>query len=355
FRSHTAAEECDLILVEGVMGLFDGHPSGADIATRFGLPVMAVIDGSAMAQTFGAIAFGLKNYRPGLPFAGVLANRVGSDGHAHLLSSSLPPGVGWFGRLPGEADITMPERHLGLAQAGEMEDLLARLDRAADLIAETSAVDLPTQVEFPEVRIAPPAAELAGVRVAVARDTAFGFIYQANLDCLEELGAEVCFFSPLADAELPACDALWLPGGYPELHAARLADNAGLRSALAEHHAEGKPILAECGGMMSLFETLVDQDGREHESFGLLPGRCWMQPRLSALGLQSVRLPEGRLHGHTFHYSRSETSLAPLVLADDPHGGRGEAVYRSRRLTASYVHLYFPSNPEAVAALLLPA
>nr|MBL8411298.1 cobyrinate a,c-diamide synthase [Dechloromonas sp.] len=353
WRLARAAADSDLILVEGVMGLFDGQPSAADIACRFNIPVMALIDAGAMAQTFGALAHGLASYRPGLPFAGVLANRVGSTRHADILRDCLPPGMGWFGALPKSAD-SLPERHLGLLQAVEITDLEARLDRLADALAASASVDLPPSVTFADA--APPAIPplLAGKTIAIARDAAYGFIYPANLEILVQLGAELRFFSPVASEALPACDAVWLPGGYPELHADSLSDQTALWSALHAHVDAGKPLLAECGGMMSLFEAVVDKAGVTHRFGGLLPGRSVMQQRLAALGTQFVELPEGRIAGHTFHYSKSETPLAPLVRAQTAEGREGEAVFRRQRLTASYVHLYFPSNPAAVAALLGP-
>jgi cobyrinic acid a,c-diamide synthase len=350
WRLARAAQDSDLILIEGVMGLFDGTPSAADIAERFAVPVMALIDAGAMAQTFGAVAHGLASYRPGLPFAGVLANRVGSPRHTEMLRASLAPGMGWFGALPKSAD-SLPERHLGLLQAAEINDLEARLDKLADALAATASVDLPAPVNFAEA--APPAVPLllAGQRLAIARDAAYGFIYPANLQTLAALGAELRFFSPVAGEPLPECDAVWLPGGYPELHAEALSANCGLWAALAAHVAAGKPLLAECGGMMSLFEEIVDKAGTSHRFAGLLPGRAVMQPRLTALGTQFVDLPEGTVAGHTFHYSKSDSPLVPLCRARTADGRAGEAVYRRQRLTASYVHLYFPSAPQATAAL----
>jgi cobyrinic acid a,c-diamide synthase len=208
-------------------------------------------------------------------------------------------------------------------------------------------------VAFPEPEYAPPAPLLKGKIIAIARDAAFGFIYPANLDTLRELGAELAFFSPLAGEVLPACDAVWLPGGYPELHAAQLAARDDLWRALQAHVAAGKPLLAECGGMMVLFRQLTDKAGVRHLMAGLLPGETVMQQRLAALGMQSAELPEGRLNGHTFHYSKCDTPLAPLIRARDGEGHEGEAIYRVGRLTASYVHFYFPSNPEATARLFL--
>ena len=350
WRLARAAADSDLILVEGVMGLFDGTPSAADIAERFGIPVLALIDAGSMAQTFGALAHGLATYRPGLPFAGMLANRAASARHTEMLRDSLPAGMGWFGALPKSSD-SLPERHLGLLQAAEIDNLEARLDKLADALQASAAVDLPKPVNFAE---APPPALpplLAGRRIAIARDAAYGFIYPANLETLQGLGAELHFFSPVAGEQLPDCDAVWLPGGYPELHADALSANRALWQALQAHVDAGKPLLAECGGMMSLFEEVVDKAGQAHSFAGLLPGRAVMQPRLAALGTQFADLPEGRLAGHTFHYSKSETPLAPLCRAVTADGRDGEAIFRRQRLTASYVHFYFPSLPEAVAAL----
>ena len=350
WRLARAAAESDLILIEGVMGLFDGTPSAADIAERFAIPVLALIDAGAMAQTFGAVAHGLATYRPGLPFAGVLANRVASPRHAEMLKESLSPGMGWFGALPKSGD-SLPERHLGLLQAAEIDDLEARLDKLADALQASASVDLPKPVLFADAP--PPALSplVAGRRIAIARDAAYGFIYPANLETLQALGGELHFFSPVAGDPLPDCDAVWLPGGYPELHAEALSANAGLWQALHAHVDAGKPLLAECGGMMSLFEEIVDKSGQTHRFAGLLPGRAVMQPRLTALGAQFAELPEGRLAGHTFHYSKSETPLLPLCRAVTADGREGEAIYRRQRLTASYVHFYFPSQPAAIAEL----
>lgn len=350
WRLARAAEDSDLILIEGVMGLFDGQPSAADIAERFRIPVMALIDAGAMAQTFGAVAHGLANYRPSLPFSGVLANRVASPGHSEMLLESLPDGINWYGALP-KSDNSLPERHLGLLQAAEITDLTERLDKLADALAETAQIDLPTPVAFDAAERPAIAPLLAGKRIAIARDAAYGFIYPANLETLLDLGAELSFFSPLAGESPPPCDAVWLPGGYPELHGETLTAHTALWQALRTHVDAGKPLLAECGGMMSLFEEVIDKQGVTHRFGGLLPGRSVMQQRLTALGTQFVDLPEGHLAGHTFHYSRSETPLTPIAQARTARGTPGEAVFRRERLTASYVHLYFPSNPAATASL----
>jgi cobyrinic acid a,c-diamide synthase len=249
----------------------------------------------------------------------------------------------------------LPSRHLGLVQASELNDLDVRLDAAAESLANSCDVALPPPVEFaaPEVIAAEPL--LAGVRIAVARDEAFAFTYGASLDLLRAMGAELVFFSPIRDAQLPETDSLYLPGGYPELHHVALAQNTPMLDAIRAHHAAGKPLLAECGGMLYLLDSLTDVEGTRAELVGLLAGDAVMQKRLAALALQAVDLPEGSLRGHTYHHSLTSTELEPIARGLSPNGGRGaEAVYREGRMTASYVHFYFPSNPSAVAALFAP-
>jgi cobyrinic acid a,c-diamide synthase len=352
---HDAAREADLLLIEGVMGLYDGSPSSADLAQLFGVPIAAVIDAAAMAQTFGAVALGLRHYRPALAFHGVLANRVAGARHASMLAESLPPELRFLGALAQDARLAIADRHLGLLQAQEIADLDARLDRAAAGIAEAVDLDEIAPVTFsvePDGSSTPPL--LIGVRIAVARDEAFSFIYPANLDLLQAMGARLSFFSPLQDERLPPSDAVYLPGGYPELHAARLAANAAMHDALRAHAAAGKPLLAECGGMMLLFEHLQDLEGQRHSMVGILPGETAMQPKLQALALQAVDIDGGELRGHSFHHSRLSTSMAPALRGKTQHRGEGEAMFRRGRLTASYIHFYWPSNPLAAASIFLP-
>ena len=192
------------------------------------------------------------------------------------------------------------------------------------------------------------------MRIAIARDAAFAFLYRANLELLTELGAEIPFFSPLADRALPAADALYLPGGYPELHLERLAANADMQAAIRTHHAADKPILAECGGMLYLLESLTDTQGQVAAMAGLMPGQARMGDRLANLGMHEIALPEGALRGHSFHYSRLETPLTPLAVSQARRGHGSEPAYRLGSLLASYLHLYFPSNPRATARLFAP-
>ena len=352
WRLARAARDNDVILIEGVMGLFDGDPSAADLARRYNLPILVVIDGSAMAKSFGAIALGMQTYKPDTRVVGALANCVGSAYHAQLLEQSLPEGISWFGAVPRSPESALPERHLGLLPAAEIEDLSLRIDRLADRIAETAAAELPPAASFPNVAPQALAPLLAGKTIAVARDAAFCFAYPANIDCLKSMGAKLTYFSPLQDNSLPPCDAIWLPGGYPELHSNQIAANLPMRQALQQHIDANKPILAECGGMIALAVSLVDTDEQVSPLLGLLPGTVRMHKKLAALGMQSWATETGNLGGHTFHYSTFDCPLVPAAHTTDAHQRQSEAIYRVNRLTATYFHAYFPSAPETVANLL---
>ena len=391
---YDAARDADLILIEGVMGLFDGTPSSADLAQLFGVPVLAVIDAESMAQSFGAVAHGLASYRSGLPFYGVLANRVAGARHSELTQQGMPQELAYWGAVTRDAGVELPDRHLGLVQAEEVGDLEQRLTAAAAAVRGTRLTELPPAVEFaapeqdseaasgrlaaqgtrtaqgsqgadnqrkagasagssgPQGAVPATPSLLAGTRIGIARDRAFSFLYPANLDLLRAMGAELVFFSPLADPELPQVDSVYLPGGYPELHLPQLSANRAFALTLQKHVDAGKPLYAECGGMLYLLESLTDVKGQRASLAGILPGNASMQPRLKGLGYQSAPLPGGVLRGHTFHHSTIDTPLIPSA-----HGERlyntstGEAIYCRDRLVASYLHNYFPSNPQAAAAL----
>ncbi|SIO50944.1 cobyrinate a,c-diamide synthase [Paraburkholderia phenazinium] len=348
-----AAGDADLILVEGVMGLYDGQPSSADLASAFGIPVLAVIAAKSMAQTFGALAFGLAQFQPRVPFYGVLANRVGSPYHAKLLEEALPASLRWCGHLNSNDSIELPDRHLGLHQAAEIADLDARLNQVADALATTPLAELPPAIDFE----APPRNSLPrlldGRLIAIAKDAAFSFIYPANLALLEALGARLAYFSPLANEPLPqAADALYLPGGYPELHARTLVDRKCSAGSIHAHAAAGKPLIAECGGMLYLLDRLIDVHGASTPMLGLLPGEASMQTRFAALAMQQIEGRHGVMTGHTFHYSKLNTPLAPVTTAVRPQGATsGEALYRHGAIVATYMHAYWPSNPVFAAAL----
>jgi cobyrinic acid a,c-diamide synthase len=365
---YEAAGESDLILIEGVMGLFDGTPSSADLAQLLGVPVLAVIDAQSMAQSFGAIAHGLASYRTDLPFYGVLANRVAGTRHAELTQQGMPPELVYWGALSRESEFELPDRHLGLVQAEEVDDLDGKLSAPAEALKRTRLVDLPPTVEFAEALVREPGPvcpardgsvtatrPLTGVRIGVARDRAFSFLYRANLDILERLGAELVFFSPLTDAKLPRIDSVYLPGGYPELHLRDLSKNRSFAQALRKHVDAGHPLYAECGGMLYLLDSLTNVKGERATLAGVLPGSGTMQLRLKGLGYQSVPLPGGVLRGHTFHHSMLETPLVPAAYGERLYStSAGEAIYQQGRLVATYLHSYFPSNPQAAAALFKP-
>lgn len=382
-RLAAAAASADLVIVEGVMGLFDGMPSAADLAERFALPVLAVIDAGAMAGTFAALAHGLRTWRPALPWAGVLANRVASERHAGMLRGALRDAAQWQGHLPLHEALRLPERHLGLTMPHESADAIARLDAAADALAATPLGQRPLDGwpawHAPAAQPASPLPPLLrGRRIAVARDAAFAFVYPANVELLQALGAQLVFFAPLAGDALPPCDALWLPGGYPELHAAALAACTTLREQVAAHVRAGRPLWAECGGMMVLAEQLVDAQGHAHAMWGLLPGRTVLGTRLAALGPHRLGFGGDRdapLRGHSFHWSRFETGLAAAMHTEAVHAptevdatagahapGRamtgagftatlGEPVYERGTLRASWFHPWFASSPRLAARL----
>ncbi len=353
---YQAAATADLILIEGVMGLFDGEPSSADLSAAFGIPVLAVIDATAMAQTFGAVAHGLATYQPTCKIAGVLANRAGSLVHEEMLRESLPNNLAWFGALPRHEKGNLPSRHLGLVQAKEINNLEHSLDQLADNLSTTGLDKLPSDVVFNASGALPDQLpSLEGIRIAVASDAAFSFIYQANLDLLQAMGAELNFFSPLDDTVLPEVDSLYLPGGYPELHLEKLMANHDIHNAIHAHYAAGKPIVAECGGMLYLLTTLTDCDGKSARLLDLFPGKATMQTHLVNLGLHAATFPQGELRGHTFHHSQLETDVQPSAYTQPTRKGlRSEALFSLGRLTASYMHWYLPSNPAVTAALFSP-
>jgi cobyrinic acid a,c-diamide synthase len=356
-----ASEAADAVLIEGVMGLYDGTPSTADLARRFELPVLAVIDVRAMAQTVGAVAAGLRDFGP-VRLAGVIANGIASAGHEAMVRSALRD-VPLIATLPRQSSA-LAERHLGLRPPAESPDLEQRLDELGVAIRvdpeawRSIAAAQRARAAASEPGPSPPGREpsarrLAGTQIAIARDAAFVFLYPANIECLARLGAKITFFSPLAGDPVPAsAQAIFLPGGYPELHGELLARAGRFHDSIRAAHAAGIPILAECGGMMALTESIRDMDGRDWPMAGILAGNTRMRARLAGLGLQSWRTRRGELRGHTFHYSALETPLCAAARASSyPRGTEGELIYRQGSLTASYFHAYFPSCPAAIAAL----
>jgi cobyrinic acid a,c-diamide synthase len=371
-----------MAVVEGVMGLFDGAAgdsdagSTAEIARWLGGRLLLVVDTRSQARSAAALVQGFSRFDPRLDFAGVIFNRVGSARHAELLRAALAsvPGLPpLLGCLPREEALALPERHLGLVTAGDAVPNEAFYDRLADWLERHVDVDLllslPPLVkggrggfEPDEIPLNPPLPKgeaKTRVRIAVARDEAFCFCYPENLELLAEAGAEIVPFSPLRDPALPAGIAgLYLPGGYPELHAGRLAQNESLLREIREAADSGLPIYAECGGFMLLAESID-----ERPMAGVFPARALMLTKRKALGYRQVTFtrdtilgPAGTVaRGHEFHYS--ETVMPPgiarvyhLTRADGT--GLDDEGFVSGNVLASYVHLHFGSNPGLAAAFV---
>jgi cobyrinic acid a,c-diamide synthase len=376
YRKATAG--ADLAVIEGVMGLFDGRGgldeagSTADLARLWDVAVALVVDARGMARSVAPLVLGFASFDRSVRVVGLVANKVGSPRHfreylAPAVRASLPQ-VAPLGYLVREEGLTIPTRHLGLLTADEFAPGSAFWDRLADaaeasldldrLVALATPPRLPAPVDSPA-----PAAPPKSVRVALARDAAFCFDYEDNLDLLRTLGAEIVPFSPVADAGLPdGTELVYLGGGYPELFAGRLADNLPMRAAIRRFHADGGAIFAECGGMMACAEVIRDTAGAEYSMWGLIPARVTMHDRFAALGYVTVsnnratRLgpPGTRVRGHEFHYSTLEPR-APLPYAtslqrpDRPHKPDG---IQLGGLLAGYAHVHFGSNPDAARRLL---
>jgi cobyrinic acid a,c-diamide synthase len=368
------ARDADLAIVEGVMGCFDGldatsdDGSTAQVAKWLDAPVVLVIDASSQARSAAALVQGFERFDPALRVAAVIANRVGGAGHARMLREAIAAACAAapVGAVARDDALALPERHLGLVTAAEGPLSSARLQRLGDVVG--SAVDLDRLLA-----LAAPSAtgDRAGAgkgrdavraRIGVARDAAFQFYYADNLERLEAAGAALVFWSPLAD-EVPDVDALYLGGGYPELHAGVLADNARALSGVRALAAAGAPIYAECGGLMYLAESLEDMDGVTHTMAGVLPARVRMAPRRLTLGYREVRLtadtPLGAAgcvaRGHEFHASTLDAVPASVrrVYAVAGRGGDERAEgYQIGRTLMSYVHLHFGSNAAIAGAFV---
>ena len=350
----------ELVIGEGVMGLFDGATDGtgstADLAVLGGWPVVLVVDVRGQGASAAATVSGFARFREDVRIAGVIFNRCGSEGHARTLRDAMVPiDIPVLGCVPRDSRLDLPDRHLGLVQAGEMDDLDAFLDGAAAFVATHVDTDALRALARPGMLSGDDegAAGLAplGRRIAVARDTAFAFAYPFILDGWREAGAEIVPFSPLADqAPDDAADAVYLPGGYPELHAGRLAGNAAFLEGLRAAAARGSVLYGECGGYMVLGEGLVDGDGRRHEMAGMVPLETSFAERRLHLGYRQARLAsDGPLgaggttfRGHEFHFASilREHAADPLFLCRDARDNDlGPAGCRRGRVMGSFVHL----------------
>ncbi|MEA3349860.1 MAG: cobyrinate a,c-diamide synthase [Chloroflexota bacterium] len=381
-----AVSGADIAIIEGVMGLFDGHSSDsesgstadtesgstadtesgstAEVAKLLHAPVILVVDVAKMARSAGAVALGYRDFDPDLNLVGVICNRVASNAHAHWVKTAIE-GIGLpvLGCIPRREELTIPERHLGLYTAVEREaEVQTFLQHASDIVSryinldKLNTIARQTQTLTIETR-AHDGPQETFVRIAIARDEAFCFYYQDNLDRLEAAGAEIIPFSPLHDEGLPAdIDGVYLGGGYPELYAQKLSQNQNLRQSLGAAHQKEMPIFAECGGLMVLTESITNLEGEMHSMYGVIPGRLKMQSRLRMGYRQitarrdSILLKRGeQTRGHEFHYSDWVEQTDDLSHAYEINSRRGEGTrlegFAQGNLLASYVHLHFCAHP----------
>jgi cobyrinic acid a,c-diamide synthase len=343
-----AASDADIIVIESAMGLFDGIPgeagrsgAAADIARLYDVPVLLVLDVSGQSQTAAAIAKGFMAYDPQVRMAGVVLNKLGSERHRRLAGDAVATiGLPVVGGILRDPSLTLPERHLGLVLAEEHADLNAHLDRLADAMEQSLDIDAILQLATP-LTVASQQSAFAlpppGQRIALAQDAAFSFLYPHHAAHWRKAGAEILPFSPLAD-EAPdaSCDICWLPGGYPELHAGRLAANATFHAGVATFAAR-RPVHGECGGFMVLGEVIEDAEGVTHKMLDLLGHATSFAKRKMNLGYRQAQLladsPLGRagttIRGHEFHYARtivpgSDDALAELADGQgNPLGASG--------------------------------
>jgi cobyrinic acid a,c-diamide synthase len=370
-------QSADLAVVEGVMGLFDGYDgkseagSTAQMAKWLNLPVLLAVNAKSMARSAAAVVQGFEKFDPDLRFAGVIFNQLGSARHLNYLQDALSGQVQMpcLGGLLKNADIAIPERHLGLLTLQDHPLSPDAINRLADFIE--SSVDMDALLAcFADFHADPESApslrplETSKVRIGVAMDQAFCFYYPDNLDALTAAGAELVPFSPIADASLPeGIGGIYFGGGYPELHAEKLAANSQLRSQVLASSLKGMPIYAECGGLMYLCRELTDMDGRIHPMAGCFSFSTRMLQRLKTLGYREITLTkntiigqaEQKIRGHEFHYSEIISPAAvPSVYAVTSRFGKSETEegFQVNNTLGSYIHLHFGSQPNAAAALV---
>jgi cobyrinic acid a,c-diamide synthase len=364
-------EGADVAVIEGVMGLFDGARfdssahSTADLAAILGAPVLLVIDIAASGRSAAATALGFQRFDPALPVAAVALNRAGAEGHARGCAAAIAevsglPTLGWLSSSPA---LQLPERHLGLQLAAETDRREETLSAAADAVAKHFDLDALIDLARSASPLSAPASHRPAPSpadrpaLAIARDAAFSFYYEDDLDLLAAEGVRLVPFSPVAGDRLPPdASGVYLGGGYPELFARELADNRPLWRDIGALHARGAPILAECGGFMALTQALVDGAGVRHAMAGLVPGVARMTPRLAALGYREAEActdsplaPAGeRLRGHEFHFSVWEIASppSPAWRVEGPYmRGPASIGHADRGLVASYLHIPLAQRP----------
>lgn len=377
FQRHCAGK--NVAVVEGVMGLFDGYDgksergSTAEIAKWLGLPVILVVDASAVARSAAAMVMGYQRFDPKVRVIGVIFNRVGSERHLAYLRQAMASlhGLECFGGLPRAEEITIPERHLGLMTAEEgflKQKLIRRLAEWIENHLDLSRLLKRSRLLFPCPKVSEesePESKGGAVSIGVAQDKAFCFYYEDNLNLLRSAGACLVPFSPIADSSLPpGVKVLYLGGGYPELHARELSQNRSMREAVRSFVESGGLVYAECGGFMYLCESLVDLESRHFPMVGIYPFKTKMLPRLKTLGYREVETRQGsffppgmRVRGHEFHYSElvgnlGKDCVAKRVYIVSAKGEKREEGFLYKNSLASYMHLHFGSNPAAAKSLV---
>ncbi len=356
-RARAGAAIGEILVVEGAMGLFDaapapdtplGHGSTADAVAALGVPVVLIVDAGKTAQTVAAVVAGIAGFRADVPIAGVVLNRIGSPRHEAMLRAAVETVAPVLGAIPRQAALATPSRHLGLVQAQEREDLERFIDGAADCVARHCDLDrlialaTPVRCGGDPVRLAPP-----GQRIAVARDVAFGFAYPHMLADWRAQGAEIMSFSPLADdAPDGSADAVFLPGGYPELHAGALSSAARFAAGMRAARDRGAMIHGECGGYMALGAGMVDAQGARHAMLGFLDVETSFAARRLHLGYRYMSacapLSWGATFlGHEFHYATTlhEQGMPLFALRDSMGADLGPAGLREGRVTGSFAHI----------------
>lgn len=369
---HRAARLADIAVVEGVMGLYDGHASltesgsTAEVAKLLRAPVALIASAAKVARSAAAEILGYQRFDPSANIAGVILNGVGSPRHLDFCKPPIEDATGLpvIGYMPRRADLAAPERHLGLVPTVEgpvadewLDQLIAQVERTIDidrLLRVARSAPAPAAPE-PQPFAFPPEPQPKTARIAVARDKAFSFYYADSLDMLEAWGAEIIPFSPLDDAELPpGVGGVYIGGGFPEMFAARLSDNKPMLRAIRSAHAAGKRIYAECGGLMYLAQSLTDFDGETYPMAGLLPVASSMSAGRLTLGYREVEaLADGPLlakgetaRGHEFHWSAPDAAPTPSQAAYSVRSQDGRAEgFRARNLWASYIHLHMAARP----------
>jgi cobyrinic acid a,c-diamide synthase len=376
----SGSRNADAAIVEGMMGLYDGVAGGgedgsaAQIAKLLALPVVLVMDAGKSARSIAAVVKGFESFDPAVHFAGIVLNHVGSDRHYRLLETAIRSvtTTPLLGHLPTDSVIAIPERHLGLHTTEETTSAENRLAAFAQTGRQHLNITPLLDLSWPDAAaeseaIPAPYPEQVHVRIGVARDKAFSFYYEDNFDLLRENGAEVVDFSPLSDAGLPQnLDCLYLGGGYPELYADVLSRNTTMSTGIRAFVESGKPVYAECGGMIYLGRTLTTLDGRSYAMAGVLPIEFEMTLRLVHFGYVNVEFVEEcllgdkgtQVRGHSFHCSRAQVnSLMPTAYRlKYSLSGRDEMEgYQYRNVLASYVHLHFRGNPTLTTSLVTAA